>query len=91
MTGLFEPTHLLIVLLVALLVFGPKRLPELGLLANLVEFPAVPKGAARFRMQVMADHTDRNIALAVEHLRFAREEAIAELDALAAPAVRAVA
>ena len=30
MTGLFEPTHLLIVLLVALLVFGPKRLPELG-------------------------------------------------------------
>src|SRR5579872_4145897 len=38
-----------------------RRLPELGLLANLVEFPAVPKGAARFRMQVMANHTAENI------------------------------
>ena len=34
-----------------------RRLPELGLLANLVEYPAVGKGAARFRMQVMANHT----------------------------------
>jgi len=28
--GLFQPTHLLLVLGVALLVFGPKKLPELG-------------------------------------------------------------
>lgn len=28
--GLFQPMHLLIVLGVLLLVFGPKRLPELG-------------------------------------------------------------
>ena len=28
--GLFMPTHLLLVLVVALLVFGPKKLPELG-------------------------------------------------------------
>jgi sec-independent protein translocase protein TatA len=28
--GLFQPTHLLIVLAIALLVFGPKKLPELG-------------------------------------------------------------
>ena len=28
--GLFQPTHLLVVLFVALLVFGPKKLPELG-------------------------------------------------------------
>lgn len=28
-----------------------------GLLANLVEFPAVPRGAARFRFQVMPTHT----------------------------------
>jgi sec-independent protein translocase protein TatA len=30
MEGLFTPTHLLIVLAVALFVFGPKKLPELG-------------------------------------------------------------
>jgi sec-independent protein translocase protein TatA len=28
--GLFSPQHLLIVLVVALFVFGPKKLPELG-------------------------------------------------------------
>ncbi len=28
--GLFQPTHLLIILLIALIFFGPKRLPELG-------------------------------------------------------------
>ena len=28
--NLFQPTHLLVVLFVALLVFGPKKLPELG-------------------------------------------------------------
>ncbi len=28
--GLFQPMHLIIVLFIALLVFGPKKLPELG-------------------------------------------------------------
>jgi len=28
--GLFQPMHLLIIFFVALLVFGPKKLPELG-------------------------------------------------------------
>jgi len=28
--GLFQPTHLLVVFGIALLVFGPKKLPELG-------------------------------------------------------------
>ena len=28
--NLFQPTHLLIILAIALLVFGPKKLPELG-------------------------------------------------------------
>lgn len=28
--GLLQPSHLLIILAVALLVFGPKKLPELG-------------------------------------------------------------
>jgi sec-independent protein translocase protein TatA len=29
-TGLFSPTHIVLLGLVALLVFGPKRLPEIG-------------------------------------------------------------
>ena len=28
--GLLQPTHLLLILLAALFVFGPKKLPELG-------------------------------------------------------------
>jgi sec-independent protein translocase protein TatA len=28
--GLFQPMHLLVILAIALLVFGPKKLPELG-------------------------------------------------------------
>jgi len=28
--GLFQPMHLLVILVVALFVFGPKKLPELG-------------------------------------------------------------
>jgi sec-independent protein translocase protein TatA len=28
--GLFQPTHLLLIFFIALLVFGPKKLPELG-------------------------------------------------------------
>jgi sec-independent protein translocase protein TatA len=28
--GLFQPTHLLVILVIALFVFGPKKLPELG-------------------------------------------------------------
>lgn len=46
-----------------------RRLPDAGLIANLVEFPAVPKGQARFRLQVMANHTDQNIRDAVAALK----------------------
>jgi glycine C-acetyltransferase len=63
-----------------------KRLPELGLIANLVEFPAVPKGAARIRMQVMANHTEQNIADAVQVLKTARQQAELELEANNQPA-----
>ncbi len=41
-----------------------RELPSLGLLANLVEFPAVPKGQARFRLQVMAGHSRAEIETA---------------------------
>ncbi|HEY7351434.1 MAG TPA: twin-arginine translocase TatA/TatE family subunit [Terriglobales bacterium] len=30
MDGLFQPMHLLVIFFIALLVFGPKKLPELG-------------------------------------------------------------
>ncbi len=30
MEGLLQPTHLILVLVVALLIFGPRKLPELG-------------------------------------------------------------
>jgi glycine C-acetyltransferase len=68
-----------------------RRLPELGLMANLVEYPAVAKGAARFRMQVMAGHTDQNIAQAVERLGRAVVAAKAELDPASAVAPLSVA
>ena len=57
-----------------------RRLPELGLVANLVEFPAVPKGAARIRMQVMANHSEQNIVKAVEILKTARQQAEVEFE-----------
>ena len=59
-----------------------RRLPELGLVANLVEFPAVPKGQARIRMQVMASHTEQNISDAVGILKIAKTEAERELEDL---------
>jgi len=61
-----------------------RRLPDLGLVANLVEFPAVPKGAARIRMQVMAKHSDDNISDAVQILKTAKAEAEQELEELGA-------
>ena len=30
MEGLFQPTHLILILAISLVVFGPKKLPELG-------------------------------------------------------------
>lgn len=57
-----------------------RRLPEQGLIANLVEFPAVPKGQARFRMQVMANHTPQNIADAVARLKAAYDQGFAEFE-----------
>jgi glycine C-acetyltransferase len=68
-----------------------KHLPELGLIANLVEFPAVPKGAARIRMQVMANHSEKNIADAVQILKTARQQAELELQDISQPAQQAVA
>ena len=63
-----------------------RHLPELGLVANLVEFPAVPKGAARIRMQVMARHSEKNIADAVQILKTAKARAELEFEIINQPA-----
>ena len=59
-----------------------RRLPAFGMLANLVEFPAVPKGQARFRLQVMANHSMHDIVDAVHRLSAAAGEGAADLAGL---------
>ncbi|MEE9314163.1 MAG: aminotransferase class I/II-fold pyridoxal phosphate-dependent enzyme [Rhizobiaceae bacterium] len=43
-----------------------RNLSSLGAIANLVEYPAVPQGGARFRVQVMSEHTTEDIDLLVK-------------------------
>jgi 7-keto-8-aminopelargonate synthetase-like enzyme len=52
-----------------------RRLPALGVVANLVEFPAVAKGSARFRLQVMAKHKKDDIDTLIDRLGTALSEA----------------
>jgi len=69
-----------------------QRLPRLGLIANLVEFPAVPKGQARFRMQVMAEHLEPNIINGVQYLKTAFVDASEQIEAIEeAPQLKAIA
>lgn len=44
--GIFQPTHLLVILVVALFIFGPKKLPELG--------HGLGKGIRSFRESIKA-------------------------------------
>jgi glycine C-acetyltransferase len=55
-----------------------QKLPALGVVANLVEFPAVAKGSARFRLQVMANHTKSHIDDLIGRLYQAYRSAIAD-------------
>ena len=59
-----------------------RRLPAMGMIANLVEFPAVPKGQARFRLQVMAKHSQADILDGVHRLSTAVADAREDLEAL---------
>ncbi len=52
-----------------------RALEENGLIANLVEYPAVARGKARFRFQVMASHTDEQLDRGVRIFRRALAEA----------------
>jgi 7-keto-8-aminopelargonate synthetase-like enzyme len=56
-----------------------------GLLANLVEFPAVARGAARFRFQVMSSHSPAAIIEAADIMAKSREQALADLREMLAP------
>jgi glycine C-acetyltransferase len=46
-----------------------RRLPELEVIANLVEYPAVAKGNARFRLQMMPTHSAENVRELAARLR----------------------
>ncbi len=48
-----------------------RRLPELEVIANLVEYPAVAKGNARLRLQMMPAHSHQNIQALASRLRAA--------------------
>jgi 7-keto-8-aminopelargonate synthetase-like enzyme len=52
-----------------------KLIVEAGLMANLVEFPAVARGKARFRFQMMSTHQDVAIDRACEILAQAKLKA----------------
>jgi sec-independent protein translocase protein TatA len=53
--GLFQPTHLLLIFGIALLVFGPKKLPELG--------KGIGEGIRGFKSAMKADE-DKPLATA---------------------------
>ena len=55
-----------------------RQLPEFGVVTNLVEYPAVAKGSARFRFQVMSRHTAANITDVVQRFRGAVDAGQAE-------------
>ena len=52
-----------------------KRIAELGVLTNLVEYPAVSNNSARLRMQVMTDHAPEQCITAAEIIADAMEAA----------------
>lgn len=62
-----------------------RALPELGLISNLVEYPAVGKGQARFRLQVMAGHTAQEITAAADRMEAAMKEGQQALETVIEP------
>jgi sec-independent protein translocase protein TatA len=55
LTGILQPSHLILVLIVALLVLGPKRLPDAG--------RALGQGLKEFKSSISTGHDeDRQIA-----------------------------
>jgi sec-independent protein translocase protein TatA len=50
LTGILEPTHLIIILIVALVFLGPKRLPDAG--------RALGQGLSEFKRSLSGEHHD---------------------------------
>jgi sec-independent protein translocase protein TatA len=50
LTNILEPTHVIVVLVVVLLIIGPKRLPEAG--------RALGQGLKEFKNSISSDHRD---------------------------------
>jgi 7-keto-8-aminopelargonate synthetase-like enzyme len=69
-----KPTQIVPVLIgherIARMIF--KNVLEQGLMVNLVEFPAVPKGKAIFRFQLMATHKEEEIEQAIDMMKTAK-------------------
>jgi len=55
--GLFQPMHLLIIFGIALLVFGPKKLPELG--------KGIGEGIRGFKAAIKAEEAEPAAAVSV--------------------------
>jgi 7-keto-8-aminopelargonate synthetase-like enzyme len=55
----------------ALARMASRRFPELNVIANLVEYPAVAKGNARIRLQMMPTHSAENVKELAARLRSA--------------------
>jgi sec-independent protein translocase protein TatA len=51
LTNILQPTHLIIVLAAALVIFGPKRLPEAG--------RALGEGLREFKSSITPDRAER--------------------------------
>jgi sec-independent protein translocase protein TatA len=49
--GLFQPMHVLVILCIAVLVFGPKKIPELG--------KGLGEGIRGFKSALQQDQADR--------------------------------
>jgi sec-independent protein translocase protein TatA len=63
--GLFQPMHLIVILFIALLVFGPKKLPELG--KGLGDGIRSFKDSMRNREESLAKPDDASISVVSEN------------------------
>ena len=59
LTEILQPTHLLILLIVALIVLGPKRLPDAG--------RALGQGLKEFKSSISVGHDDNRNPRAASH------------------------
>ncbi len=61
--GLFQPMHLLVILFIALMIFGPKKLPELG--------KGLGDGIRSFKSSMRDDKRDEAAKENVDNERYA--------------------